>query len=466
VDQQVELGDQVAEPQLVYDDYFRAYELASAAQKDLLVYCFDPDDPGDAQIQFESETLAAASVKNLIFERFLLAKIATDQPVYTRSTVTRTRYVRQGFRRVARTYHQVVQDDAFDGRTSRPGLLVVDVADAAGATDPDVILHLPFQRQSLSPHVYAINQEFQPWKSEVVCDLVSMPVTSGQSYVDEFCRTQSLDNSHIQRNFDDRIGSLHRIYFDYAYARATLCPDRVTTRVHVGGNSQLAAHQEPLAVRIDAYSLNDSAVPVQYAYAHVEPTDEWQDLTVSGLQSETAYRLHVYFYTPGESPSLIGEAELPFHAVTGGPEKVAQARAAIAMKALGEVDDWRRGSYDRRKGYVVGRWCERFYCWNILEHVHTPFRTSYSPTIFSRHGALFSGGVIRRLMQNQGTMGAHVRTSNHGFMVLAYDRHLGQVWTIEGNFNNRVVLTRRRPSDYWSLGTIVESMLKEPPEDS
>jgi hypothetical protein len=223
---------------------------------------------------------------------------------------------------------------------------------------------------------------------------------------------------------------------------------------------------EPVAMRIDVYSLRDSAAPVHYAYAHVLPSEEWQTVTVEGLQPETPYRMTAYFYTPGKSPQLIGEANSPFYAVTSGTEKVAQARAAIATKALGEVNDWRRGRYDRRKGYVVGRWCERFYCWNILQHVYTPYRDSYSPVIFSRHGALFSGRTMRNMIQNNNVMGDHIRTSNHGFMVLSYDKHLGQVWTIEGNYNNSVVLTRRNLSDYWSLGTIVDSMLIEQDQDS
>jgi hypothetical protein len=463
--QEPDVGQQTAAPELVYDDYFEAYQAAGAAGKDLIVYCFDPENPRPAQIEFESETLAAADVRDRMSERFLLVKVPTDSPVLIHSTVRKTSYVRQGFRRVQKTWNQQVERDLFNGRTSRTGILVVDVTEAEATAAPTILIHLPFQAEQLSPYVYAVDRKFQPWKRKVVCDLVSVPTESAQSYVQQFCSRQSLDNASIQRDFPDQIKSLHRVYFDYAFTREQLRPDRVTTRVHLAGNSELAGYQEPLAVRIDAYSLNDSAVPVQYAYARVRPTDEWQELTVSGLNPETAYRFHVYFYTPGASRGLLGEAELPFHAVTAGVEKVAQARAEIAMKALGEVNDWRRGSYDRRKGYVVGRWCERFYCWNILEHVNTPFSTSYSPSIFSRHGALFSGGVIRRLMHNSDVMGAHVRTSDHGFMVLAYDRHLGQVWTIEGNYGNRVVLTRRYPSDYWSLGTIVESMLKEPSQD-
>ena len=58
-------------------------------------------------------------------------------------------------------------------------------------------------------------------------------------------------------------------------------------------------------------------------------------------------------------------------------------------------------------------------------------------------------------------MGDHVRIQGHGFMVLSYDHHLGKVWTIEGNFGNRAVLTSRQVQDHWSVGTLVESMLRE-----
>jgi len=142
-------------------------------------------------------------------------------------------------------------------------------------------------------------------------------------------------------------------------------------------------------------------------------------------------------------------------------EAVAQARAEIAMKALGEVDDWKRGSYDRRKGYVVGRWCERFYSWNILKYVRSAVLSGYSSTTFSRYNALFSGRTMRNIVETENIMGDHVRIRDHGFMVLSYDRHLGQVWTVEGNYGSRVVLTRRSVSNYWSLGRIVPDMLRE-----
>jgi hypothetical protein len=456
-------GDRVP---LAYRDYFDAYEAALEAERDLLLYCFAPENPTEEQVEFETRALTAAGMKEAIDERFLMVKIATDDPVQTRTTVTKSRYVRSGLRRVKKTWNQVVSRDLFDGKTSRPGLLVVDVNDAATASEPTIVAYLPFQTPKLSPHVFATNKEFKPWQREVFCSLISTPVASAQDYLNDFCRRQSIDLSCVQREFSDEIVSLNNIGYDYGHTSDNLAPNRISTKLHVGQNTTLASLGVPVSIRIDVYSLNDSAAPVKYSYAQVVPDDQWQSVTIEGLRPETPYRLNAYFYTPGKSPQLIGEARTPFYAVTSGASKVAQARAAIATKALSEVNDWRRGRYDRRKGYVVGRWCERFYCWNILQHLKTPFRDSYSPSIFSRHGALFSGRTMRNMVQSSNVMGDHVRTSDHGFMVLSYDKHLGQVWTIEGNYNNSVVLTRRYLSDYWSLGTIVESMLLEPAEES
>ena len=444
-----------------FTDYFEAYRAASSAQKDLLIYCFAPNSPGEAQIEFESDVLGDPDIRELLDERFVFVKISTEQPVQTKSTVKKTSYVRSGFRRVQKTWNQVVTRDLFENATNRPGLLVVSVTDQQATASPDVIARFPFGHLDLPPHVFRVDRQFKPWKAEVFRDVVSTPVTSTEEYLEQFCSKQSLDRSCVQRSSGNKVPSLSYVYFDYDYTSENLKPDRITTRLHIAKNTKLASHQDPIAMRIDAYSLRDSGTPVKLAYGEILPNDEWQTIDVDELAPETPYRLTAYFYTSDPSHQLLGEAELPLYAVTNGPEKVAQARAEIAMKALGEVRDWRRGSYDRRKGYVVGRWCERFYFWNILKHVRTPFQTSYSSTVFSRHNALFTGRTMRNMVQNQNVMGDHIRIRDHGFMVLSYDKHLGQAWTIEGNYGNRVVLTRRYVSDYWSLGTIVPSMLLE-----
>ena len=57
--------------------------------------------------------------------------------------------------------------------------------------------------------------------------------------------------------------------------------------------------------------------------------------------------------------------------------------------------------------------------------------------------------------------GDYVRIPGHSFMLLAYDPKIQKAWTIEGNYGNRVVLTRRSVQSHWSLGNLVPEMLRE-----
>jgi hypothetical protein len=445
----------------IYTDYFEAHRAAASAEKDLVIYCFEPESPSPEQIEFERGVLGDDEILRLMDERFVFVKVSTQEPIQTQSTVRKTSYVRRGFRRVRRTWNQIVTRDLFAGKTDRPGLLVLNVSNQQIATSPDIVARFPFGHLELPPHVFRVDREFKPWTAEVFRDVVTTPVSSADAYLDKFCSKQSLDRSCIQKGTEDSVATLNYVYFDYDHTSENLKPDRIRTKLHIAKNEQLASYPDPISMRIDVHSLKDSGAPIQFVYKEVLPKDEWQTIGIDGLDSETPYRLTAYFYTSDPSHQLLGEAELPMYAVTNGPEKVAQTRAEIAMKALGEVRDWRRGSYDRSKGYVVGRWCERFYFWNVLGRVRTPYPNSYSSTVFSRHNALFSGRTMRNMVQTENVMGDHVRISGHGFMVLSYDKHYGQAWTIEGNFGNRVVLTRRYVSDYWSLGRIVPTMLLE-----
>lgn len=112
---------------------------------------------------------------------------------------------------------------------------------------------------------------------------------------------------------------------------------------------------------------------------------------------------------------------------------------------------------------MVGAWCERFYFWNIAKFVRPPYRQGYDPGTFSRHNALISGTKMRDAVAAENIMGDHVRVPGHGFMVLCYDEHLGCVWSIEGNYGNRVAMTKRSVGGSWSLGRLTEEMLM--PED-
>jgi len=445
---------------LVCDNYFEAHDAAFSTGRHVLVYRFDADSASDAQVDFETRTLNDQNLQRELARQFVFAKLAAGDPIQIPTTVTRTSYIKRRFRRVKRTWTETVREDLFADDSNGPGLLVVRVTGDDYRSGAEAMAVFPFGHAPLAPHVFKIDRTFEPWAKQTFRKIVSTPVRPAAEYRSELSRRLDLQSPSLIQLSAGAITDLQGITYDYPHSSARVALDRVTLRIRLDGNSRLASLEDPIETRIDVYSLKDSQCPVQYVYRKLTPNGDWQDIMVDGLEPETAYRLRIYFYTPQPTCSLIGQAELPFHAATGGSTRLANARAAVAMRALSEVHDWRRGR-TRGKDYLVGRWCERFYVWNIFRHFKTHSRYGYDTRTFSQHNAIVSGKRLRKMSREGNIMGDHVRVRGHGFMVLCYDRHLDQVWTIEGNVNNRVVLDVRRIQDYWSVGTLVESMLKE-----
>jgi hypothetical protein len=449
------------EPQLsVFTDYFEAHDEAYASGRHLIVYRHHNDDERtDAEKAFET-TLEAADIQSLLASHFVLAKVAIGDAIQLRKTIKRTGYVRRRFRgRVRRTWTETVYSDLFDAATDTSGLLIVRVTAASYQNGAEALAHLPFGAALLSPHVFRRERELTPWRAETFRRIITTPIAGADTYVPALASSLGYESPHHLEPSTDGIVEYNSVAFDYEYCMERIASDRITTQIHLGGHAELLAHEGPLNARVDVFSLKNSAAPTHYVYRQLQPTEDWQSLEVDGLQAETPYRLRIYFYNDAPKPTLLGKASLPMDAATGGSTRLANARAKVVMCALGEVHDWDRG-YTRGKSYVVGRWCERFYWWNFVEGFSTPYPYGYDVRTFSRHGALVSGQALRETARDGNIMGDHVRISGHGFMVLAYDEHLGQAWTIEGNYGNRAVLAQRTVQNYWSVGKLVESMLK------
>jgi hypothetical protein len=448
-----------------YTDYFEAHTAALAGGKHVLVYRYDPEAPTAAQIEFVTNSLVDQDVRQEIERQFVIVRLAVGAPIEIRSTVRRTGSVRRGFRVSSTSWTETVRRDLFDSETDQPGIMLVRVTGSDFRSGSENIAFFPFQAAPLSPKVFQADRAFEPWKSETFRAIVSTAVAPAKEYRAALARGLNLQNLDLFTVSREEVDSLRGVSFDYDFAGQHVAAEQVNVRLNIGGNSELTSLDEPVDARIDVYSLKNSAYPVSYVYRKVQPKDEWQELQVDGLQPETAYRFRILFYRCKPSRSLIGQASLPFYGATGGATRLANARAAIAVRALGEVHDWNCGR-TRGKDYRVGRWCEMFYNWNIFKLINTPFRYGYDSRTFSRHDALISGAKLREIARDGNIMGDHVRIANHGFMVLSYDRYLGEVWTIEGNYGNSVVLTRRRVQDHWSVGTLTESMLREDASDS
>jgi len=72
------------------------------------------------------------------------------------------------------------------------------------------------------------------------------------------------------------------VSYDYGHTSERVTRDRITVRLHIGGNNQLTSFENPIDTRIDVYSLRDSKRPVRYVYRKLLPTDEWQDVHIEG----------------------------------------------------------------------------------------------------------------------------------------------------------------------------------------
>lgn len=48
----------------------------------------------------------------------------------------------------------------------------------------------------------------------------------------------------------------------------------------------------------------------------------------------------------------------------------------------------------------------------------------------------------------------------HTFMIISYDVATKSLWTVEGNYNNRVMRLKRGVSGAWNHGFLVESQVK------
>lgn len=448
-----------------YTNYFEAHEAALAGGKHVLVYRYDPDAPTAAQIEFVTNSLVDQEVRQEIERQFAIVRLAVGAPIEIRTTVKRTGSVRRGFRTSSTSWTETVRKDLFDSETDQPGILLVRVSGSDFPSGSEAVAFLPFQAAPLSPKVFQAERAFEPWKSETFRSIVSTKIAPAKEYRTALARGLGMENLNLFTVSREAVDDLGGVSYDYDFTGQHVAANQVDVRLNVGGNTELTSLEEPIDARIDVYSLKNSAYPVAYVYRKVQPKDEWQDIQIDGLQPETAYRFRILFFRCKPSRSLIGQASLPFYAATGGKTRLANARAAIAVRALGEVHDWNCGR-TRGKDYRVGRWCEMFYNWNIFKIINTPFRYGYDSRTFSQYDALISGARLREIARDGNVMGDHVRISNHGFMVLSYDKYLGEVWTIEGNYGNRAVLTRRRVQDHWSVGTLTDSMLRDDAPES
>ena len=102
-----------------------------------------------------------------------------------------------------------------------------------------------------------------------------------------------------------------------------------------------------------------------------------------------------------------------------------------------------------------------FYEWTIKDYLKSKgWHTFYNQSAWSKYGSVFRGNDVINWAEQDMIHGDILGTGGHRGMLLAYDRKLKRFWTLEGNFNNRVTITKRRVGGFWQ-GRIVEDMVQD-----
>jgi hypothetical protein len=192
------------------------------------------------------------------------------------------------------------------------------------------------------------------------------------------------------------------------------------------------------------------------------------DFAVSGLAPETVYRLEgttVFDIKDGViSTTVGGPVKHQFHIATTADTKLSSAKRRAVLRALAESYDWEYGNYQSSKGYYNGSWCDRFYTWVASKD----FKVSnvYSASSFFRqHRAIQNASKIPSQAPTKSMMADMIRyegtsQGTHTFMIVSYDVATKSLWTVEGNYNNRVMRLKRGVSSAWNHGFLVESQVR------
>ena len=236
------------------------------------------------------------------------------------------------------------------------------------------------------------------------------------------------------------------------------------------------------AVRLPIYRVND-----------LTPAGGVTRIGVSGLTPESVYRARVRFYRAGQATTPAGltppiplrarvQSDAPssyvqvggesdwYYTTTNGDTARSQARTTMLLHAFMEFNESNRGRVGylgtvKRDGTRYGaskkeRWCSEFYAWSAREVLRS-IGTLDSVADLVRYYGVFDEYRDADEIPTVGRRGDYVpmHGKTHSAMFLAWDPTTNQVWTIEGNWQNRVRIMQRPLSEFDGLGHINDSML-------
>jgi hypothetical protein len=256
------------------------------------------------------------------------------------------------------------------------------------------------------------------------------------------------------------------IAFDYQGTLSRAHPTAAVIRMIIQGGSLKNATQAQVTGTLINLRNSKLRIPLNKVVS-VNPGNIL-DFTIDQLSPDTVYRLEgtkVFDASGGSAkPASAVSVRHPYHVATAEEKPLAKARRRLVLRAISESYDWDHGNYLSTKGYAAGSWCDRFYTWAAAKD----FKVSnvYSAkNFFQQFNTLGNASRISSLAKSRSVAGDLIRyegtsLGTHTLMIIAYDEALKSIWTVEGNYNNRVMRLKRGISSGWMHGHLIEKQVK------
>lgn len=260
--------------------------------------------------------------------------------------------------------------------------------------------------------------------------------------------------------------------YDKAMDEEVAFTDRVRVFVLVR-DEQVRQTTDPVVAEVKLTDLNNSrSTRVRYCPVTFTPTgeDDYQ-LGVFDVANEPGeeatiepakiYRLFVNLHRKSEQygeETALGQIAAPYYVATAGDNRLDRARQHIAMRTFKEY-------YYAKQGWPSGESypmdCYAYYMWATGScTVGAQEGRTILGFLFGGRRPFQSGGEIPTIAQQGPIHGDYVRIPGHSFMLLAYDRDAGHVWTMEGNFNSTIEVVMRSVDAGWTIGHLVEEHVR------
>ncbi len=265
-----------------------------------------------------------------------------------------------------------------------------------------------------------------------------------------------------------------RAYYSYELAGGdnVAFEDRIRVFLRVLDEEVLQA-TEPLVAEVKIMDLSDyesacvKYIPVRLKeqlqgeekLAVFDVTNGSEDAPL--IKPARIYRLFINLHrTSAEynAESALGRVPTPYYVATSGKTRLERARQHVAMRTFKEFYYTERG-WRSDESYPMD--CHAFYCWATGScTIGSQYGRANLGRLFGGNTPYRNGGNIPEIAQTEGIHGDYVRIPGHTFMLLAYDAKLGQVWTMEGNFNRTIEVAIRPTGSGWTVGHLADEHIR------